>query len=333
MTRVLAEALEHQHDVLYLGEDVMHGGYYLVTDGLADRFPLRVRDFPPDETTLVGAAIGYAQAGFVPVVEIPYAKYLDCGADAFFEACVAHWLSNGRQPNGMVVRLQGFDKGLFGGNFHTHNALHLPPGLDVVCFSNGEDYVRGLRNALAQARNGRVVMTVDCTALLNQRHLDPAKKDGAWLRPYPALEGEGAGGGGEQGARGGGYAASDVMGFDDVRVFGVDDAGRISTRLHRGNMQAAAPAAPGRRKNMRKRKSDPDVVIVSYGNGVPTSLNAARALVAGDDVYSKVTIIDVPLLSDVAGGLRDLASAGEWAARGIPVIFAANAHHLRNTKL
>jgi|TARA_B110000208_G_scaffold50788_1_gene66829 hypothetical protein len=53
----------------------------------------------------------------------------------FHEACIMQWLSNGKQPNGMVVRLQGFDRGVFGGNFHTHNMLACPPGLDVVCFS------------------------------------------------------------------------------------------------------------------------------------------------------------------------------------------------------
>ena len=57
-------------------------------------------DFPPDETTLIGAAMGYAQVGLLPIVEIPYAKYLDCGADMFFEAAVMNWLSNGTQPNG-----------------------------------------------------------------------------------------------------------------------------------------------------------------------------------------------------------------------------------------
>ena len=36
-------------------------GYYLVSDGLHHRFPLRVRDFPPDETSIVGAGIGYSQ--------------------------------------------------------------------------------------------------------------------------------------------------------------------------------------------------------------------------------------------------------------------------------
>jgi hypothetical protein len=41
----------------------------------------------------------------------------------------------------MVVRMQGFDKGVFGGNYHTHNMIATPPGLDVVCFSNGWDWV------------------------------------------------------------------------------------------------------------------------------------------------------------------------------------------------
>ena len=30
--------------------------------------------------------------------------------------------------------------GLFGGNFHTHNELRLPPGVDAICHSNGADY-------------------------------------------------------------------------------------------------------------------------------------------------------------------------------------------------
>ena len=129
--------------MVYIGEDVKHGGYYLVSEGLDGAHTDRVADFPPDETSLMGAGIGYSQAGLLPVVEMPYAKYLDCGADMFFEAAIGNWLSNGKSPNGMLVRLQGFDRGLFGGNFHTHNALHMPPGLDVVCYSNGQDYAKG----------------------------------------------------------------------------------------------------------------------------------------------------------------------------------------------
>jgi len=108
--------------------------------------------------------------GFPTLACDRYAKYLDCGADMFFESVLSYWLSNGRQPNGMVIRLQGFGRGSFGGNFHTHNSLHIPPGLDVVCYSNGRDYARGFRNLVRQAKAGRVVMSVDCTHLLNLRH-------------------------------------------------------------------------------------------------------------------------------------------------------------------
>jgi hypothetical protein len=133
---------------------------------------------------------------------VPYAKYLDCGADMFHEIVATHWLtaagrpppqssgsddsssgddSSGgddsgsggqgsgsgdsarrasstasgaerRPPAGLVVRLQGFDRGVFGGNFHTHNCLPLPPGLDVVVCSNGADWVKNWRHALAAAK-------------------------------------------------------------------------------------------------------------------------------------------------------------------------------------
>ena len=150
MSFAVEEALCRYAQSVYIGEDVVHGGYYLITDGLAQKYGVRVCDFPPDETSLMGTAVGYAQSGLVPIVEMPYAKYLDCAADAFFEAMIMNWLSAGKQPNGLMLRLQGFGNGLFGGNFHTHNALHIPPGLDVLCWSNGSDYVKGWRYSMQQ---------------------------------------------------------------------------------------------------------------------------------------------------------------------------------------
>lgn len=154
----------------------------------------------------------------------------------------------------MVIRLQGFDKGVFGGNFHTSNLLqHIPPGVDVLCYSNGEDYARGFRNAVRQAKAGRVVMLVDSTNLLNLRHL--FDRDRAWERTYPPPEDE--------------FSA---MGFDEVRRYGT--AGRWA--------------------------------ILSYGNGVVTSLQARRALFKNGIVGSEdaVDIIDCPYLSAVPNGLR-----------------------------
>jgi len=187
-TRVLDELLTRHEDVVYVGEDVEHGGYYLVTEGLKANHRRRVQDFPPDETALFGAAAGLAQRGLVPIVEVPYAKYLDCGFDQFAEIAVMHWLSAGKQPNGMVIRLQGFDRGLFGGNFHTHNWLPLLPGVDVVACSNGRDYVKAMRYAIRQACAGRVVMMVDATYLLNLRHVHA--RDERWLTGYPGDDDE-----------------------------------------------------------------------------------------------------------------------------------------------
>lgn len=284
MTGVFKEALDAYPELVYIGEDVEHGGYYLVTDGLKDAYPLRVRDWPPDETTLIGAGMGMSQAGLLPVVEIPYSKYLDCGADMFFEAVISNWLSNGAQPNGMVIRLQGFDKGVFGGNFHTHNSLYTPPGLDVVAYSNGEDYVRGMRYCLAQAKVGRVIMSVDSTALLNQRHLHD--KDDAWRKPYPALGGEG-------GLSAGAEDVDSYLTFDDVIVY--PSGGGASGTTVRGGDVAAAAAVQG------------DVAIVSYGNGVVSALQAAKTLleVHGMD---NVMVIDSPYLSSPPQALVDTLS-------------------------
>jgi pyruvate/2-oxoglutarate/acetoin dehydrogenase E1 component/TPP-dependent pyruvate/acetoin dehydrogenase alpha subunit len=256
MTRVLEEIMTEDPSVVYLGEDVIHGGYYLVTLGLAEKFPGRVVDFPPDETTLLGCCLGFAQVGLTPIVEIPYAKYLDCGVDMFNEIGILNWLSNGQSKNGMVIRLQGFDRGVFGGNFHTHNMLsHMPPGVDVVCFSNGLDYARGLRHAIHQAKQGRVVVSVDCTNLLNLRHLHD--KDRQWEHAYPQ-EGE-------------------LLTFDDVRLYSERDPDTNFPKtcvVSYGN--GVVTALQARRALVENKilssENELDIIDCPYLSGVPKGL-------------------------------------------------------------
>jgi pyruvate/2-oxoglutarate/acetoin dehydrogenase E1 component len=107
------------------------GGIYVVTEGLAEKFPGRVLDFPPRRQTTMGFTAPWPNTA---IIEIPYAKYLDCGADMFHEIAVMNWLSAGQIPNGMVVRLQGFDRGLFGEFFHTHNMLPHTPVMLMLFF-------------------------------------------------------------------------------------------------------------------------------------------------------------------------------------------------------
>eukprot|EP00055_Hartaetosiga_balthica_P006411 m.20037 g.20037 ORF g.20037 m.20037 type:complete len:807 (+) comp5207_c0_seq1:104-2524(+) len=189
MNKVIQETLSNHNDMVYIGEDVTHGGYYVVTENLLKQFgPYRVIDFPPEETNLIGSGLGFSQVGICPIVEIPYAKYLDCGYDMFLETIFSVWLSNKAPGMGIIYRMQGFGPGVFGGNHHTTNLIPLPPGLDVVCYSNGYDYVRGWRFLVKQAREGRMVMTVDSTNLLNKYHC--FDKDDLWRRTYPDNEKE-----------------------------------------------------------------------------------------------------------------------------------------------
>ena len=252
MNRVIAEVMEEDETVIYLGEDVCHGGYYVVTEGIEEKFPGRIIDFPPDETSLLGAAMGFSQVGLTPIVEIPYAKYLDCGADMFYEIAISNWLSNGKCKNGMIIRLQGFGRGLFGGNFHTTNILpHAPPGVDVVCYSNGEDYVRGFRNAIAQAQAGRVVMIVDCTSLLNLRHLHG--KDREWERAYPEPDENGS------------------LGFDEVRCYGKGGKFCIVT-FGNGVVTVLQARLDMYRAGVIEAENDVDIVDCPYISSLPEGL-------------------------------------------------------------
>ena len=185
-----------------------------------------------------------------------------------------NWITNGKQPCGMVVRLQGFGPGLFGGNYHTHNMLHMPPGVDVVCYSNGPDYVRGMRYAVEQAKQGRVVMSVDCTHLLNMRHLyQPGDEE--WMFPYPAHD--------------------EIMSFDEVRVHSF---------LRTYHQDLNHTACNRNSLQVRTYGDGSDVGIVTYGTGVLDALQVQQTL--QEEFGLDVTVVDSPYLSGVSTGLTDV---------------------------
>ena len=73
----LADAMEESDRVVVLGQDVGRlGGVFRATEGLRERFPGRVFDTPLAEGAIVGASVGLAIGGLVPVAEIQFLGFV-----------------------------------------------------------------------------------------------------------------------------------------------------------------------------------------------------------------------------------------------------------------
>ena len=138
--------LEMKRDprVVILGEDVGRvGGVFRVTQGLWDEFgDDRVVDTPLSEGGILGAAIGMALYGLVPVPEIQFADFIFPGYDQIVsELAKMRWRSGGEYSAKMVIRTP-VGGGIRGGLYHSQSPeslfIHVA-GLKVVCASNPYD--------------------------------------------------------------------------------------------------------------------------------------------------------------------------------------------------
>jgi pyruvate dehydrogenase E1 component beta subunit len=105
----LARAMRADPSVFVLGEDVAEGGPFTATKGLAEEFGrARVRNTPISEAAITGVAIGAAQAGLRPVLEIMYIDFLTLALDQLVNAAAkAHLMSGGQLTVPLVLRTQG----------------------------------------------------------------------------------------------------------------------------------------------------------------------------------------------------------------------------------
>jgi pyruvate dehydrogenase E1 component beta subunit len=149
----LARAMRGDERVIVLGEDVAEGGPYLATEGLAKEFGThRVRNTPISEGAVCGAAIGAAQAGLRPVVEIMFIDFITLALDQLVnQAAKAHFMSGGQLSVPMVLRTQGGAGGRAGAQ-HSQSLeawLTHVPGLKVVMPSSAADAAGLLASAIA----------------------------------------------------------------------------------------------------------------------------------------------------------------------------------------
>lgn len=107
INQTLMSEMAHDERVVVFGEDVaLSGGVFRATDGLLDAYGEdRVVDMPLAEAAILGAAVGLAAGGMVPVPEIQFlgfsyqAMHQLAGQIARFR-----YRSLGRHPMGITIR-------------------------------------------------------------------------------------------------------------------------------------------------------------------------------------------------------------------------------------
>jgi pyruvate dehydrogenase E1 component beta subunit len=149
----LARAMRADKRVFVLGEDVAEGGPYTATAGLLEDFGVeRVRNTPISEAAICGVAIGAAQSGLRPVLEIMFIDFITLALDQLVNAAAkAHAMSGGQLSVPLVLRTQG-GAGYRGAAQHSQSLeswLTHVPGLKVVMPSRAVDAAGLLATAIA----------------------------------------------------------------------------------------------------------------------------------------------------------------------------------------
>jgi len=231
-------------EALLFGEDVAQkGGVYTVTKGLQKAFgPRRVFNTLLDETMILGMAQGFANVGLLPIPEIQYLAYFHNACDQLRgEAASLQFFSNDQYRNPMVVRIAGlgYQRG-FGGHFHNDNSI------------TALRDIPGLVVGCPSRGDDAVAMLRTLTAL--------AKVDGrvsVFLEPI-AL-----------------YMTKDLHEPGDGGWLTSYPAPGKAMTLGEGRVYAADA---GMGANAPMDDLHHDLLIITYGNGVPMSLRAAREI-------------------------------------------------------
>ncbi len=137
--QAMYEEMQRDARVVVLGEDVgLKGGVFGATDGLYAEFgEARVLDTPLAESLIVGAAIGMAANGLIPIAEIQFSDFIHPAFNQIVsEAARMRYRSNGGFGCPITIRAPyGGGVEVHGGLYHSQSIeaffSHVP-GLKVV---------------------------------------------------------------------------------------------------------------------------------------------------------------------------------------------------------
>jgi 2-oxoisovalerate dehydrogenase E1 component len=138
----LRTVMRRDERVVLLGQDIAeYGGVFKVTEGFVEEFgKARVRNTPIVESAAVGAAIGLALGGYVPMVEMQFGDFITCAFNQIVNNLAkTHWRWGARVP--VVIRCP-VGGGVGAGPFHSQNVeswFTSVAGLKVLAPANPED--------------------------------------------------------------------------------------------------------------------------------------------------------------------------------------------------
>ena len=176
----LAQEMDRDPSVIVFGEDVAGlGGVFGATRGLARRFgDRRVFDTPVSETAFVGMAVGAAQAGLRPVVEIMFADFIGVCYDQVLNQLAKNtYMSGARVSVPAVLRTAAGCIGSAAQHSQVLSATfaHIP-GLKVAYPASHGDLAGTL---VAAIRDNNPVVVIEHKWLLKSRVPDLAFNDAA----------------------------------------------------------------------------------------------------------------------------------------------------------
>jgi len=157
------EMMRADKGCLLYGQDVGHrlGGVFREAATLAQKFGKdRVFNTPIQEAFIVGSTVGMSAVGLKPIVEVQFADYIWPGLNQLFtEVSRSNYLSNGKWPVGMILRVPIGAYGS-GGPYHsgsTESVITNIKGIKIAYPSNGAD-MKGLMKAAYHDPNPVVML-------------------------------------------------------------------------------------------------------------------------------------------------------------------------------
>lgn len=140
INRALDEVMLENNEIVLIGEDIEdpYGGAFRVTKGLSTKYEGRVINTPISEAALMGAGVGMALNGIIPIVEIMFSDFVTLGFDQILNHATKYQWIYGEGINvPLIIRIpSGGGRGY--GPTHSQSMekyLLGIPYLNIVCLN------------------------------------------------------------------------------------------------------------------------------------------------------------------------------------------------------